>query len=279
MNNTLKRKMNILAHTLTIWRRYINIKMFSFGLTLIPLVTNAGDWTLYLSNHDDAALCERLNGRLNSFEWRNENCSWNVLMSDDGFISPPWKTLDPGQNKALLVKLLRYWEEGADGYFHRLRDRSKTRHHEFYLKMADKFIADGGKMEVWRTHLLRRQGDGTPIGPARQTVVQLDIPRSIAKHAKLCRQKPHIDHERVVILTTTNLKGPDPSVKSGTAYVLLTSTLLLYMGKPYFVDPYSVWSDHDGRLQYACVFHYIDLKKYPGVGQENNQPGARRTPQ
>jgi uncharacterized protein len=54
----------------------------------------------------NSRLCKALLKRLNSFSWRSNQCSWNVIGTFKGFSQPPWQELDPDQHLILIYKLL-----------------------------------------------------------------------------------------------------------------------------------------------------------------------------
>lgn len=222
----------------------------------------ADKWVADVGMHEP--LCQALVKRLNRYPWtskeREGGCSWGVITSYPGFKEPPWKKLDPRKHKELMFKLQKYAQDGPDGYFKRLPGLTGQPDSAYRLR-ARYFIAQGGRLWVWRTRFLGffdTPAPVTPAPPGKQTVAEVTLPYSKKGAEHNCPGKPGNKGGGGVYLVTPDLSGPDPNVDGGTFSVLRYGILLLYHGKPYFVSGYSsVWRNYPIGIATYCNFRFV----------------------
>jgi len=226
-----------------------------------------GDWTYRGNSGGNEPLCHALLRRLNRYdrdeESQNYACSFPVLASYPKFTPPPWEELDIRQHEELLFKLFKYGQEGPDGYFHWLPGLKAQFSDAYYRDKAKRFIEEGGRLRIWRTRLLnyyRGKNGLIPAPPGEQTIVQMFILMPKEKDT-YCTSKPEpadVYFERAIFIITPDLSGPDPNIDPGTHGILSRSDdLLLYEGKPLFINSYSVWQVGELELNRLCDYTFI----------------------
>src|SRR5258708_15301233 len=185
--------------------------MFVFPVTLASEAT---------PDNPDAGLCEALQEHLNSV---GEKCMEVGLQTYRGFSSPPWQNLDPHEHLELIARLIAYQAKG-NLYFKKPIDLER------YLPEAMEFVKQGGRLLVWRTHLLSNLGDNVdvPSPPGDQAVARLMYKPGITSYDAACEDKAIQVGMGPTFLVLRDLSGPDPRVGHGTAYALQTHQPMIY---------------------------------------------------
>ncbi|WP_146208499.1 hypothetical protein [Cupriavidus plantarum] len=181
-------------------------------------------------------------------------CAWNAALSYPGFSEPPWEELNPVEHEQLIYRLLRYTAPTAWPEANTRRD-------------VREFIEGGGKVQLWRTHLISDFGSRNhpeiwaPPGP--QNVVQLRYP-SVSKErdgTSLCPAVPHPNWERGrVFIANDDLTDVHPEL-GPVGQMLSMMTLVLFRGTPHFLSAlatYSITVDRDraNGLTGICDIRY-----------------------
>lgn len=232
---------------------------------------NLGDWTYRDGVGRREPLCQALLSRLNRYD-RDESlensCSLPVIASYSAFKVPPWENLDPRQHWDLLVNVLKYSEEGPDGYFRRSPDIAPRNPDSYYPHYAGRILERGGRLRVWHARLVShfRARDGAVIvaSPGEQAIVQLYLPMSPEEEQSYCSGKPKPKSANALVMTfifTSDLKGPDPNVDPGTSAILSGKDVVIHQGKPLLISSDSIWRDGLVTLDGLCAFEFVSGSK------------------
>lgn len=223
-----------------------------------------GDWTCQNDAGKNELLCQNLLKRLNYYYRQNElldeQCSWDVIASYNKFEEPPWADLDPKKHKELLVKLVKYDQEGVEGYFHLRPDLKEQNPDSVYRARAEEFIDDGGRLRMWRTRLVQHSG-------TEQTIVQMWIPWKYATESQnRNRGKPCIGKQKFSWMgggyaVTADLNGPDPNVDPDTHGIVNRHQLVMYDGKPLLINGKDVWRGSELKFDRLCDFKFVNRGK------------------
>jgi hypothetical protein len=182
------------------------------------------------------------------------------------FTEPPWEELDLHKYKELLLKLMKYTEEGPDGYFHLipgLKEKFSDANYQYRMKL---FIEEGGRLRLLRTRLFNHYGFGPiiPAPPGEQVIVQIFMPMSKKSQDKYCIGKPKpagFGQWGPLIVVTPDLRGPERGVDPGTYAILRDSYLVMYQGKPLLVRDEDIWREGELTLDRICNFEFVKGKK------------------
>lgn len=240
------------------------------GTELPPEAIQNGQW-IYRDGgvQQEKPLCQNLLKRLNKYDSHESlanRCSWNVIASYPKFTVPPWEKLDSKEYEDLITKLEKYWQEGPDGYFHKLHGLNEGSD-TFYRSQARDFIKYGGRLEVWRT-TLSSSNSANPrynnLSSNKQTIVRMSggypvQPPSKELDARLdaiCKGVPRAKPRGEIFYVTSDLTGPDPTVDAGTFGIASGHDLMIYEGKPIFVGEESIWRDSQVGLVGYCSFEF-----------------------
>ncbi len=217
-----------------------------------------GAWTSELAL--DKALCTALRARLNRYDRDNAaGCVYSVLASFPDFMPEQWQELDPAQHRDLLEKALQYSNEGPHRYFSS-RTESERQSLETASRLeADELIAEGIHLRLLRAKVLDHYYvAGAPVrAPAgTQSVLETYFPRTGGDNNR-CPGKPTPkEPPGSTFLFTTDLRSPDPRVDPGTFSVLSASHMMLYRGRPVFIDFDAVSGDRGAGLAFICTFSF-----------------------
>ncbi len=186
-------------------------------------------------------LCDALHKRLNKYNYPDplkqpNNCGWNAALSYPGFTEPPWQELDPAQNRALVYKLIKYtWSSGKP-------DAVLPKQELFVRQDVEQFIEQGGRIQLWRTHLIsnffnkNHPERWTP--PGLQNVVQLRYTfssTSKSEQTNACSDIPWAGWSGSLFILNDDLTDIHPEI--GLAgNELVNRTLVLYKSKPHFLS-------------------------------------------
>jgi hypothetical protein len=211
-------------------------------LILLPHLATAqgGKWVAdpyRPSVGQDSTLCKNLQERLNSFQWADDRCYTNVVLTYPGFSQPPWETLDPREHVELIAHLIAYWQGGADNYFRRhAGGRLPPVTAAGSRSRADELIAGGGQLVMWRTRLFDYYANVTvPAPPGEQVIVEMRQPQLGEEKYHICPGKPHPRWRGNTFVVTSDLSGPDPHVDVGTASLLSSGVVQIYQGAFFLV--------------------------------------------
>jgi hypothetical protein len=183
---------------------------------------NAGEWSSEIkSTEPSAKLCDALTARLNHM---SDRCAADALETYPEFSSPPWRSLDPKRYVELIAELRAYIAGGPLLYF------SKPINLEPFREGVKTFIAQGGELQVWTTHLLSNFGDKTEATNTSgdQTVIMLTTKVGAADPHADCPGKSTKGWVRSTFIVLPDLSGPDPRVSQGTAAVLRDHWPVIY---------------------------------------------------
>ncbi len=190
----------------------------------------AGTWKSETTpENPEARLCAALQKHLNNV---GEQCMEVALQTYPGFSSPPWQQLDPQEHLDLIARLIAY--QAKDGLYFK-----NPINLDLYRPEATEFINQGGRLLVWRTHLLSNLGDNVDVpSPGDQTVVRLIYKPGITSEDADCQQKAIQIGMGPTFLVIPDLSGPDPRVGHGTAYALQTHQPMIYRDEVVFVGTF-----------------------------------------
>jgi hypothetical protein len=225
----------------------------------VTSATQGGDWTYRDGAGRNETLCNELLNRLNDYYHQNEpldeQCSWDVIASFPKFTTPPWTELDPRKYEELLVKLMKYDQEGLDASLN-LRPSLKEQNPDLiYRNRAKDFIDQGGRLRMWRTQLIQHDG-------AERTIVQGWIPwlnrteLLNRNHGKSCIDKQEISWLGGGYAVTADLSGLDSNVRPDTHGILNRHQLVMYGGKPLLINGKDVWGVGEHMLNHVCGFEF-----------------------
>lgn len=151
------------------------------------------------------------------------------------FTEPPWTELDPRRYQELIFQLMKYEGEGEE-YFNSAR--TTVRHgDDFYRAETMRFLEQGGQLQYWQTTKLGQSqvfSDLTLVADAatpNQHVIQLRY-KSGGVPGVVAGSCPHPGWKGNVFLVQEDLHMPLANQNRLMNY----SSLLLYKGKPVFVD-------------------------------------------
>lgn len=193
-------------------------------------VAFAGTWKSETTpENPDAQLCSALQHHLNSV---GEQCMEVALQTYPGFSSPPWEQLDPQEHLDLIARLIAYQAKGG-------LDKNPV-DLDRYRPAAMEFISQGGRLMLWRTHLLSNLGDNVdvPTPSGDQLVVRLIYKPGITSEEAICKEKAIRVGMGPTFLVLPDLSGPDLRVGRGTAYVLQTHQPVIYRDEVVFIGTF-----------------------------------------
>jgi hypothetical protein len=207
---------------------------------------------------EDGQLCEALHKRLNEMLKSNRSCMSDAIETYPEFSDPPRQSLNPREHFELIVKLERYMQEGARRFFigpHKLPD-------ETYRARAQRFIENGGRLEVWRTRLLSFYDDAAtrPTPPSEQVIVRLTDTLGTAQLRDQCTGKASHGWVRFTFIVLPDLSGPDQQIDAGTAAVLNNKWPVLYQGRTLLINTYSVFGNFAAGPHVICSFKLVKDK-------------------
>ncbi len=186
-------------------------------------------------------VCDAILKRLNSYKSKTakeaKECAWDVVASYPGFKEPPWQELDAKKHEDLIFKLLKYRACGVNGYFGRGPCQISYTDESLH-KETRRFIAEGGRIHLWRTRLLDwfEISENLPTPPGPQTVIQLRWGRDIELEKKRCPGKPVVDWWiGGLYIVADDLSGPHPQVNSSNASSLESKTAFFFSNKLHYV--------------------------------------------
>lgn len=224
-------KRNIFQGYKTIGKLMLVMVALMFISLTINIEFGHAEWEFHNDVGAGVELCENIKARLNSYPWKSiedrYNCTWNVVTSYPEFKEPPWENLDPAKHEELIFKLMKYRLTPYGGNKAIYTDES-------IRKDVNKFIKDGGVLQVWRSCILRQFVDG-PVPPCPQTIVQLRYHRDIKRENERCTGKPVVDWwGGGLYLVKEDLSGPYEMRNPWLKYFTSLAPFLI-SGKLYFV--------------------------------------------
>lgn len=188
---------------------------------------------------DRMALCDTIKDRLNQYSYpdpakAHAACGVLSTLIYPGFGEPPWQELDPKKYEELIWKLFKYRGQGSEGYFGRGEKNQSFVSDERYQKEAKDFITQGGRVQLWRTHLLNQLDDKpAPSGP--QNIIQLRYKLDKSVVNETCRGIPISSWIGSLYVVKDDLSEPDPRVRLRDA-TLSRLSLIFYRQEPYFIS-------------------------------------------
>lgn len=202
---------------------------------------------------DDGVLCEELQKRLNSM---SDRCSVDAIETYSKFSEPPWKDLDPNEHKELILKLLKYGQEGVDSYF----NGTQVQPDSAYQYRTKLFLEQGGQLQIWRTRMVSFFRAGTKTAAtSEQTFVKLTAKLGAANPPHGCPGRASQGWSRSTFMVLPDLSGPDPEVDAGTAFTLHSTWPVLYKGRPMLVNTNSVFHAEPFGI---CSFKPAELQSH-----------------
>ena len=256
----MKKKADYLKCNRLIYRLVLLIIFAVFCLSAVS--ANEEEWYQYEGK--GYIVCDEILKRLNSYKSNTareaKRCSWDVVASYPGFKEPPWQELDPKKHEDLIFKLLKYRACGVDGYFG--KGPCEISYTDEYLrKETSRFIAEGGRVQLWRVRLLSwyEISENRPTPPGPQTVIQLRWKRDVQKEQKRCPGRPVVDWWRGgLYIVADDLSGPHPDVKAYASY-FEHMTVFIFSGKIHYVDGSDgarIGIDREGFPRTFCDIRY-----------------------
>lgn len=239
-------------------------------IVLIALVGHSaafaeqGWWIFRGGEPNPEPLCKALLKRLAHYDPTNSNCSYDALVTYPKFTDPPWQELDPKEHVELIAKLLKYGQEGADGYFHRLRGLP-VGSDAGYRSRAKSIAEDQGearmRLRILRLRLISSFDNGRHLAPpGEQTIVQLAS--VFARPPSACKLPAQpLWASGGTYLVTRDLSGPDPNVRNGTDSMLESSTIKLYEGTPVLVSWASIAKNYLPGFIDICAYEFVKKAK------------------
>lgn len=226
-----------------------------------------GDWTYRDGEGRREPLCQALLQRLNRYD-RGESlenrCALPVIASHPEFKAPPWEELDPKQHEDLIVKLLKYSEEGPQGYFGQPPGVTPKNLDSYYRSRATRLLEEGVRLRVLRirlvSYLKTQTGSVVSATPGLQSVVQLYQSMSDEISANYCagKPKPHsVKLWKITYIFTQDLKSPDPLVDPGTNGIVSGHDIVFFDNKPLLIGEESIWRDGQIGLEGVCSFEFV----------------------
>jgi hypothetical protein len=208
----------------------------------------AGHWISESFNAGkEGELCRVLHKRLNEMsKGKNQNCMYDAIESYTGFTDPPWDELDPREHFELLVKLMRFDQEGTG---------PSQNSDSAYRVRAENFITrDHGEMQIWKTRLLSDFDTEGTLRAREQIIVKLTNKWGTSVSSEGCPAKSSHGWVRSTFIVSPDLSGPDPSLQNGTGRWSFTSTWpVLFDGKAVLINSYSVhWPSA------ACIYQFVE---------------------
>jgi hypothetical protein len=244
------------------------IRMLIVLALLIISVPARSEWTYdgFWTIDKNDALCEAIRTRLNKYAWKGDIddlwCAWGVVASYPGFKEPPWQDLDPRKHEELIAKLMKYRLCGPEGYF---GERPCRYTDETYPEEARRFIKEGGRLQLWRTELIKGNPVDGPVPPPPQTVVQLRWKWNLTKESERCPGKPVVDWwGGGLYIVTDDLSGPHPALRTWPVGYLMSRSVFFFSGKLHYVEGHDqvlIGADYDGMPGTSCVLEYKETKR------------------
>jgi hypothetical protein len=239
----------------------------TIAVALFGIVTGqalAGDWAYHDIGGRDEKLCQIMRKRLNQLardKTPSYSFAWDVMMTYPKLSTPPWEDLDPKVHEDLLLKLLKYSEEGVAGYFQTMPGLP-TYPDSRYKNELERLKKAGFKLQVWRTRLTG-YFDNKPAPAGQQTVVQILRKLDNSSANKRFPSKQTIDWRANTFIVTSDLKGPDPAVDEATAVTLRVNHLMIFEKQPIGITTEEIYRDqlNAGFNNAYCSFQFIQGKK------------------
>jgi len=236
--------------------RFAVVSLAFHVLSWAWLVADAQENTRWVSEsvHEgaDGALCAELLRRLNSM---SERCAVDAIETSPLFTEPPWKDLNPSEHENLIAQFEKIRQLSPSRYF-ASGGLLNGPEDDIYRRRAREFIADGGRLQLWRARLWGSGGQRT------QSVVLMSIHVQLAHPADECPGTSSKGWLRSSFAVTSDLSAPDPDVDG--AAVLYLRNVVLHDGTLYLLSPDSVFRSFGAAgLQGICRFRPKEPYAYP----------------
>lgn len=241
-----------------LWKYVFGISILLYSTTTISHAVDG--WWIYRDGEGRGEpLCQKLLKRLAKYEPKGkQGCGQEVLLSYPEFTEPPWEELDPKQYEALIFELIKYYNEGPQGYFHSFLDLKLRNPDSLYRNWTKEFLQQHGRLRMWRTRLLSSYDSG-PTPQGEQTIVQMGTVRT--SQPGYCTVKPQAHWMGGVFFVTPDLSGPDPNIGGGTFTILAASTVLIHEGTPVIINLESIYRDYPIGFSGYCGFEFVKKEK------------------
>jgi len=172
-----------------------------------------------------------------------------------GVESPPWNDLDPTAHRLLISRLLRYASEGEVRYFNRASAPARRPDADrYFLEQADKFIAAGGQLQLWRT---------APYEPPPPVLARMQAGEAVARNLVQLRPAPPSHPSNApcwapttsarIFFVSDDLSDLDPAVTPG---FYPDRAIALYGGDRVLIDEgretIDFYREQNHHFVYAC---------------------------